>query len=385
MIGDYLEVYTFDYLMERALSQVPNTVDKRQGSIIYDALAPACYRLADFYNTLRNIYKDTFVQTATGESLDLKVAEQGVTRYPATFAIKKGYFASANEEPMAIPLGARFSTISDINPITYVVTAAYAEDGVVQPGYYQLKCEVAGVSGNEYSGTLTNITYVQGLATATMLDLINPARDEETDEELRTRYFERVNQKEFGGNIAQYDQELREISGVGDVQIYPVWDGGGTVKLSIVDSEYNRCSTEFITIVQNLIDPENSQGVTGTGLGLAPIGHKVTVVTPDEFVANITATVVLMSGMSIGQVTTPIENAIEEYFQTLRKSWGAADEYNDYSLGIYISRITAAILTVPGVANVTNVKINGSSVDVTLQENATTQQLPIVGTVTINE
>lgn len=51
---------------------------------------------------------------------------------------------------------------------------------------------------------------------------------------------------------------------------------------------------------------------------------------------------------SDGQVTTPIENAIEAYFQTLRKSWGAADEYNDYSLGIYISRITAAILTVPG-------------------------------------
>ena len=111
----------------------------------------------------------------------------------------------------------------------------------------------------------------------------------------------------------------------------------------------------------------------------------MTVVTPDEFVANITATVVLMSGMSIGQVTTPIENAIEAYFQTLRKSWGAADKYNDYSLGIYISRITAAILTVPGVANVTNVKINGSSSDVTLQENATTQQLPVVGTVTINE
>ena len=385
MIGDYLEVYTFDYLMEQALSQVPNTVDKRQGSIIYDALAPACYRLADFYNTLRNIYRDTFAETATGESLDLKVAEQGITRYPATFAIKKGYFASANEEPMAIPLGARFSTISDINPITYVVTAAYAEDGVVQPGYYQLKCEVAGVSGNEYSGTLTNITYVQGLAAATMLDLINPARDEETDEELRTRYFKMVNQKAFGGNIAQYDQELKEISGVGDVQIYPVWNGGGTVKLSIVDSEYNKCSNEFVNIVQNLIDPENSTGVAGTGLGIAPIGHQVTVVTPTEYTANISATIVLMSGMSIGQVSTPIENAIEAYFGTLRKNWGVSDEYNDYSLGIYISRITAAILTVPGVANVTNVQINGSAVDVALTENSTTQQLPIVGTVTINE
>ena len=385
MIGDYLEVYTFDYLMAQALSQVPNTVDKRQGSIIYDALAPACYRLADFYNTLRNVYKDTFAETATGESLGYRVLEQGITRYSATYAIKKAYFVSAEEQPMAVPLGARFSTISDVNPITYAVISAYAENGVVQPGYYQLQCEVSGVEGNEYSGTLTNITYVQGLASATMYELINPARDEETDDELRTRYFERVTQKAFGGNIAQYDQELKEISGVGDVQIYPVWNGGGTVKLSIVDSEYNKCSNEFVTIVQNLIDPENSTGVTGTGLGIAPIGHQVTVVTPTEYTANISATIVLMPGTSIGQVSTPIENAIEAYFATLRKNWGVSNEYNDYSLGIYISRITAAILTVPGVANVTNVQINGSAVDVALTENSTTQQLPIVGTVTINE
>lgn len=385
MIGDYLEVYTFDYLMAQALSQVPNTVDKRQGSIIYDALAPACYRLADFYNTLRNVYKDTFAETATGESLGYRVLEQGITRYSATYAVKKAYFASVAEQPMAVPLGARFSTISDVNPITYAVISAYAENGVVQPGYYQLQCEVLGIEGNEYSGTLTNITYVQGLASATMSELINPARDEETDDELRTRYFERVTRKAFGGNIAQYDQELKEISGVGDVQIYPVWNGGGTVKLSIVDSEYNKCSNEFVTIVQNLIDPENSTGVTGTGLGIAPIGHQVTVVTPTEYTANISATIVLMPGMSIGQVSTPIENAIEAYFATLRKNWGVSNEYNDYSLGIYISRITAAILTVPGVANVTNVQINGSAVDVALTENSTTQQLPIVGTVTINE
>lgn len=384
MIGDYLEVYTFDYLMSQAMSEVPNTVDKREGSIIYDALAPACYRLAEFYNTLRNVYKDTFAETATGEALDYRVAEQGIARFPATHAIKKGYFASKSGNPMAIPLGARFSTISDVDPITYAVVAAYTEDDVVQPGYYELRCERAGTQGNEYSGILTNITYIQGLAEAVMSELIFPARDKETDDQLRARYFEMINQKAFGGNVAQYDQELKDVADVGDVQVYPVWDGGGTVKLSIVDAEYNRCSDEFIKIVQNLVDPENMEGETGIGLGIAPIGHKVTVVTPTEYVANITATVVLMPGVAIGQVTDPIKKAIEVYFKTLRESWGMGDEYNHYSLGIYISRITAAILTVGGVANVTNVQINGSSDDVALLENATTQQLPVVGTVVVN-
>ena len=43
MIGDFLEKYTFDYLMNDALSRVNENIDTREGSIIYDALAPACY------------------------------------------------------------------------------------------------------------------------------------------------------------------------------------------------------------------------------------------------------------------------------------------------------------------------------------------------------
>ena len=38
----------------------------------------------------------------------------------------------------------------------------------------------------------------------------------------------------FGGNIAQYRQWAKEIPGIGGVQVYPVWAGGGTVKLSTV-------------------------------------------------------------------------------------------------------------------------------------------------------
>ena len=55
MIGDYLEKYTFEYLIDSALSRVSDSIDKREGSIIYDALAPACYELAEVYMQLRSI------------------------------------------------------------------------------------------------------------------------------------------------------------------------------------------------------------------------------------------------------------------------------------------------------------------------------------------
>lgn len=385
MVGDHLEDYTFSTILDDALNRVPSTVDKRQGSIIYDALAPACYRLAEFYNTLRNIYKDTFAQTATDEFLDLRAAEHGVFRYSATYAIKKAYFESNTELPLAVPLGARFSTLSEDTPVTYVVISPYEVLGQLQPGYYNLQCEVEGVIGNEYSGPLTNITHIANLAAATMSDTITPARSKETDEDFRLRYFDTVRQRSFGGNVAQYREELRNISGIGDVQVYPVWDGGGTVKLSIIDAEYNTCSNEFVLQVQDIVDPENGQGTSGLGMGIAPIGHKVTVVTPAEYVANIELNIVLMPSISLGQVTTPIKNAIESYFLTLRKGWGVPDVYNEYTLGIYISRIMAASLDVQGVANVSNVNINGNFSDVQLTQTGALQQLPVVGTVTINE
>ena len=165
------------------------------------------------------------------------------------------------------------------------------------------------------------------------------------------------------------------------MQIYPVWNGGGTVKLSVIDAEYNIITNDFIATLQNMIDPTPQ----GTGLGLAPIGHTVTVTTPTEKIIDITATVVLESGYTLGQVTPLIEEAIENYLLGLRKIWGIPDDLNNYALTVYIARINAAVLGVAGVANITGTTINGLASDLTLIQDATTQELPVLGTVTISE
>ena len=53
------ENMTFDNILNEMLAMVPNDVDRREGSIIYDALAPAAYKLAEAYFLLRN-YADLF-------------------------------------------------------------------------------------------------------------------------------------------------------------------------------------------------------------------------------------------------------------------------------------------------------------------------------------
>lgn len=384
MIGDNLQQYTFEYLMELALSFVPDDRDKRQGSIIYDALAPFCQVLAAGAIELRNFYTQTYAVTATGEDLNNRVAEQGMTRFAATYAVRKISVADEAGHPIAIPIGSRFSTVSNTNPVNYVVTAQYVDNGVAVPGSYEATCEELGVVGNEYSGNLINITFVQGLASATLSSVLVPARNEETDEELRQRYFDTLNQKAFGGNIADYREKVMALAGVGAVQIYPTWNGGGTVKLSIVDPTYGPCSPEFISSIQKEIDPENAQGETGAGLGIAPIGHKVTVVTPEEVTINVEASINLGTNYTLGQVETPIKEAVASYIQSLRQSWADATDLNEYSCDVFVSKMSAAIVNVPGVANVVSVALNGEAKDISLTQNGSVQQLPKMGEVILN-
>jgi uncharacterized phage protein gp47/JayE len=386
MAGEYLEKYTYEYLLAQALAQVPDTLDKREGSVIYDAIAPACYELSEMYMQLRQIVQQTYVSTASGQYLDLRVQEQGLSRYAATYAVKKAAFTNASGNPVNIPIGSRFSTIADADSINYEVTAEYLdESGDAVPGAYQLTCETLGTSGNAYTGNLLPITYISGLATAIMSDIIIPARDEETDEELLIRYLAKANQKSFGGNIAQYDEMMKSIDGVGEVQVYPVWNGGGTVKLSVIDAEYNPVTNDFITALQLEVDPENAVGQQGTGLGRAPIGHKVTIVAPTAVTINVTATLALKPGYTLISVQTPIEEAIDAYLLEIRQQWGLSDELNNYSSAVYLARVTAAMLSVAGILNVTNTKLNGSAADIILTEDVITQELPLLGTVILSE
>lgn len=384
MIGDNLQQYTFEYLMQLALSYVPDDRDKRQGSVIYDALAPFCQVLAAGAIELRNFCIQTYAVTATGEDLDNRVAEQGIYRYAATYAVKKITLLDEEGNPVSVPVGTRFSTTSSTNPINYAVTAQYIEDGVAVAGSYEATCEETGIIGNQYSGNLINITFIQGLASATMSSTLVPARDEETDDELRNRYFETLNQKAFGGNIADYRTEVQAMAGVGAVQIYPIWNGAGTVKLSIVDPSYGPCSTEFVRSVQELVDPENAQGQTGMGLGLAPIGHKVTVVTPDVITVNVTASISLQTGYAVGQVESAVADALTHYIQSLRQSWADASDMNEYTCDVLVSRVSATIVNVAGVSNVTSVLLNGVSADIILTQNGEIQQLPKLGEVSLN-
>lgn len=364
---------TYQNILQAMLDRIPDTYDKRDTSPIPTALGPAAWALEGFYLSLDQVQQAAFVQTAVGQSLDYLAAIGGLTRYPASSAVRLGVFNTA------VPAGSRFSTINGADSINFRVTAA--TDTANQ---YQLTAETPGAIGNDYTGAILPITTIPGLTSAQITDILVPGDNEETDDELRNRLITALNERPFGGNIASYRENILAIDGVGAVQVYPTWNGGGTVKCSILGADFLPASSELVENVQNAIDPPPNQGM---GLGLAPIGAQVTVAAPTEVTINVSATITLAAGDSIGQVQDPIEAAIEAYLLTIRQDWATntSDTSVEYAAGVYLSRITAAIVGVTGIVNATNVQINGGTSDLTLIETGATQQVPVLGTVTLHE
>ena len=359
----------------------PDTVDKRQGSIIYDTLAVSDVQLAKAYIELKRYYYNSFALTAEGEYLDYRVAEAGLERHNVTPAVKRAQFTTANGQPAVVPLGARFSTSSDSKALIYEVTSICTEDNMAVPGSYLLTCETAGTCGNDYVGELIPVTYINRLAQSTMGELQIPGSDTEADADLRLRYLEAVKRPAFGGNVAQYRQWVLDMAGVGAVQVYPVWAGGGTVKISIVDAGYHPATPILVQRVQDALDPDVNKGL---GLGLAPIGHTVTVDTPERMDIQISAELRLAMDMELVNVQDAVEQAIEEYLSTLRRQFGESGDSNTYMLDVYRARVVSAILQVVGVQNVTHLLLDGMDADIHLQEGPQVQQLPYCGNVTLS-
>lgn len=354
---------TYDEILQRMLDRIPNNIDKREGSVIYAALAPAAAELAQMYADMEIEYNLSFADTATGEYLTRITAEFGVNRMPATKARRKGEFFNNANSPFNIPLGSRFS----IENLTYVAVER------ISTGVYSMECETPGIIGNQLFGRMLPIAFIQGLARAELTEVLVPGDDEESDEALRERYYQIVNEPAFGGNIADYKQKINAIAGVGDTKVFPVWQGGGTVKCTIIAANYGPPSPALVDEVQTIIDPvENS----GEGLGLAPIGHQVTIAGVTGLTINVSTTVTLEAGTSLGQIQSDVEEAIQEYFLEIRRDWA-----NQTQLIVRIAQIDARILSVSGIEDISNTELNGSSSNITLNP----EEIPELGTVIINE
>ena len=79
----------FEQILNRLLDAVPSDVDKREGSIIFNALSPVALELQQVYEELEDVLQETFADTAELDSLIMRARERGIQYKEATKAIIK--------------------------------------------------------------------------------------------------------------------------------------------------------------------------------------------------------------------------------------------------------------------------------------------------------
>lgn len=374
-IGEEFEKFDYSYYLDSVLERVPDGVDKREGSIIYDAVAPVAYSFAEMAMQMKQVVLNAYIQSANGSFLDYKAAERGTKREAATNARVLAEFADNKGKPLTIDIEDRFSS-TGANPIFYTCSK------VLSNGQAELTAESLGTEANAVLGQLLPVTPFDNLGKAEIVEVTVPARDIEDDETLRKRLLSSNEIINYGGNVTDYISFTRELEDVAAVQVYPTWQGGGTVRLVILDNTYNAASQSLIDFVQNKIDPQDSPG---DGYGIAPIGHTVTVAAPTVRKINISAKIETDSGITVLDVKDTVTEVINKHFESLRKSWDTLAGERGYKLTVYRSQLISAIIGVDGVVNVASLLFDNKEEDITLTFSNDLQELPVVGMVTLDE
>lgn len=349
------EHMTYEVILQRMLDRVtadyPN-LDTREGSILYNALAPAAVELAIMYTELDNVLAESFVGTASREYLFIACEQMGMdtSKFNATYGTHKGVF---NVE---VPIGSRWNC--DIYNYTVEEYIEQDEDGYYT---YKMECDTFGTEPNNSTGDLTPITDIpKGLLIAKITECLIEGENEVSDDDIRQAYYDYVNSVAVDGNVKQYERWCTEYEGIGNAKIMPLWNGDNTVKVSILSASNQRATDELIAEFQEYLDP----GCEGMGNGVAPIGAFVTVSTANEVGIDVSAKVSMTAGYSD---TAIIDQAIRDYFSSIAYVKSNVPYMN----------LGAAILNAEGVEFITELTINGGTDDIPLGK----EEIPVLGIV----
>lgn len=349
-------------VFDELISEIPNSLDKREGAVIHTILAPVAKKLADTENANTAAYENAYVDTAELEFLIRKAKERRIEYLDHTKAVIEAEIHLADDD--MLEGGESFFTAD--SGVRYIVTTL-SDDGKV----YQLECEEFGTIGNIESGKLVFDGRGVTVISAEIIGVFSYGREAETADSLRNRYYDSFDALAFGGNKADYKEKCLSVSGIGGVQVRRAWNGGGTVKLVLVSSDYSSVSDDVVSDVQNLFDPIIDGVHTGEGI-YSIIGHEVTACSAEETKINVISTIELEEGLAFSDIVDDIKEALKEYFSMSCHSWA-----DNGKAVVRIGRIESVLTSVSGVVDAYDTTLNGTPSNIIFDGD----NIPVIGTV----
>ena len=278
-------------------------------------VAAASHSLNGF---IEYVAKQIIIDTAEVEFLERWGSIWGVLRLAAAAA--DGQATLSTSVGAVIPVGTLLKAFDSIEYATDAEVTATGSSTVVN-----ITAVVAGSAGNRTTGqTLTLVSPVAGVQPTATAGALSGGADLETDDSLRTRLLERIQNPPQGGAAADYHAWALEVAGVTRAWVYANELGLGTVVVRFMrDND-----------VSPIPDAGEVADVQAHLAALKPVTAQLTVVAPTAVPLNLTIDVT----PDTADVRAAIEAEVRDFIKRESSPGGT----------LRISRLREAISTAAG-------------------------------------
>lgn len=343
---------TAEQIKQNILNNMKSDVDKREGSYTYDMISPISTELGKYYEALNAVLPIAFVDETSGEYLDKRAAEVGITRKQGTKAHTD--LTLTGDNGTVISSGTVFLTLDGYEYVT-------AADVTIASGTATVTANAVDV-GEAYNvpvGSITNqYNSIPGLTAVTNQVTATGGTDPETDASLASRYYAYLQKPPTSGNVHHYEQWALEVNGVGAVKVTPLANGPGTVGVLIVGPQKQPVAADVVSACVAHIE-ENR-----------PIGASVSVSSATGLAINVSASVTITEKTTKTAVQTAFTAKVDEYLKSI-----AFENYN-----VLYNHFVYLLLGIDGVSDYSSLTVNGGTANITVAAD----QVPVLGTVAIS-
>lgn len=345
---------TSEELHKEMLNEMDTGYQKTIGFPTYDILKAVAIALAPITAEMDEVADKLDINNLSGDELRRFVEQRSYVKFrDASYATARLLITGSG----IVHAGDLFETEGGVqfsaDNTTVIDTSGLITVTAVMPG----------PAGNVVAGSIARMPKtLQSITACTNPEAASGGYAAESDDALRERYLEAKAAPPTSGNIYHYKMWAKEVEGVGDAEVLPLWNGKNTVKIVIIDYEQQPADDFLVEAVQQHIDP----GGQGIGEGEAPIGAYCTVSSAIAVKINVTVDIIIKEGFS----NVDIAEKIDDYLKSI------AFKQNYVSIG----RIGNAILSADGVIDYENLLINDGTSNIEISK----ESVAVLGTVTAN-
>ena len=333
---------TQEEFLQSMLSNLSNTEDKTPNSFSYDILSAAAIVFEDFQRVILELFKKFDVMNLEDEELDSRVLQiAGLRRKQATQSVGEVTITGSpntliTKDIVFLAGSLEFTIDKDYvipesgNITIKVKSVAYGGDANVLPNAIdKMSPQILGVDNISNAKEIMN------------------GYDQETDDDLRERYLEKLLHPPKAGNPAHYKLWATEVDGIWSAKVFRTWQGGGTVKVVVIGLNRKAVGPDLIEKVKKHILEE------------APIRYEdLTVESATTKKIKVDVKIKLTQNANLIEVKEEIKDRIEKYFYSI--------SFKENTVSY--AKVGAEILKVPVVADYNDLKLNGNIGNVVMKE-----------------